>query len=58
MRHRITLITGDGIGPEVTEAVLSILDAAGVAIEWESHLAGVRALEAEVGEQRDHGGEW
>jgi isocitrate dehydrogenase (NAD+) len=43
--HRVTLIAGDGIGPEVTEAVLRILKVAGVSIEWESHDAGVTALE-------------
>src|SRR3954470_5310975 len=41
MTHRITLIPGDGIGPEVTDAVLTILSAAGVAIEWERYDAGV-----------------
>jgi isocitrate dehydrogenase (NAD+) len=41
----VTLIAGDGIGPEVTEAVLRILSAAGVSIEWEAHEAGVTALE-------------
>jgi len=45
MTHTITLIPGDGIGPEVTEAVVRILKAAGVSIEWETHLAGVRAFE-------------
>jgi isocitrate dehydrogenase (NAD+) len=45
MTHTITLIPGDGIGPEVTEAVVRILKAAGVAIEWESHLVGVAAFE-------------
>jgi isocitrate dehydrogenase (NAD+) len=45
MAHAITLIPGDGIGPEVTEAVLRILDAAGVAIDWERHVAGVAAFE-------------
>ncbi len=45
MSHRVTLIAGDGIGPEVTEAVLRILNAAGVSIEWEPHEAGVTALE-------------
>jgi isocitrate dehydrogenase (NAD+) len=39
------LIPGDGIGPEVTEAVVRILIATGVSIEWESHEAGVRAFE-------------
>jgi len=45
MTHTITLIPGDGIGPEVTEAVLRILDAAGVSIAWERHVAGVQAFE-------------
>jgi isocitrate dehydrogenase (NAD+) len=35
MAHRVTLIAGDGIGPEVSAAVKRILEAAGVAIEWE-----------------------
>ena len=35
MTHTITLIPGDGIGPEVTEAVVRILAATGVSIEWE-----------------------
>jgi isocitrate dehydrogenase (NAD+) len=43
---RVTLIPGDGIGPEITEAVLRVLDAAGVAIEWDEQLAGVAALES------------
>jgi isocitrate dehydrogenase (NAD+) len=45
MTHTITLIPGDGIGPEVTEAVIRILKASGVAIDWESHIAGVTAFE-------------
>ncbi len=45
MAHTITLIPGDGIGPEVTEAVVRILTAAGVEIEWDRHDAGVTALE-------------
>ncbi len=44
-RHTITLIPGDGIGPEVTAAVLQVLNAAGVAIEWDRHEAGLLALE-------------
>ena len=43
--RRITLIEGDGIGPEVTRAVVTILDAAGLQVEWEPQVAGVRALE-------------
>ena len=45
MKHRITFIPGDGIGPEVTAAVVTILERAGLDVEWESHLAGVAALE-------------
>jgi isocitrate dehydrogenase (NAD+) len=45
MSHTITLIPGDGIGPEVTDAVLRILKSSGVSIEWESHAAGVVAFE-------------
>jgi isocitrate dehydrogenase (NAD+) len=43
--HTITLIQGDGIGPEVTDAVLRIISAAGVAIEWDRQDAGVIAFE-------------
>jgi len=45
MTHTITLIPGDGIGPEVTEAVVRILKASGVSIDWEPHIAGVVAFE-------------
>jgi isocitrate dehydrogenase (NAD+) len=44
MAHKITLIPGDGIGPEVTGATVSILRAAGVEIEWESFVVGAEAL--------------
>jgi isocitrate dehydrogenase (NAD+) len=43
--HAITLIPGDGIGPEVAGAVVKIVETAGLEVEWESHLAGVLALE-------------
>jgi len=45
MTHRITLIPGDGIGPEVTDAVVRILERAGLQVEWERQVAGVLALE-------------
>ena len=45
MRHTITLIPGDGIGPEVTDAVVRILERAGLQVDWEQHAAGVLALE-------------
>ena len=44
-KHRITLIPGDGIGPEITAAVVTILETAGLDVEWESHLAGASAIE-------------
>src|SRR6202171_4222193 len=43
--HRITLIPGDGIGPEVASAVVRIIEASGVEIEWETHIAGQQALD-------------
>jgi isocitrate dehydrogenase (NAD+) len=45
MTHTITLIPGDGIGPEVTEAVVRVVKAAGVRIDWERIDAGVTAFE-------------
>jgi isocitrate dehydrogenase (NAD+) len=45
MPHTITLIPGDGIGPEVTDAVLRILSASGVSIDWDRHQAGIVAVE-------------
>ena len=44
MTHTITLVPGDGIGPEVADAVLGILSASGVAIEWDRHVAGLVAV--------------
>jgi isocitrate dehydrogenase (NAD+) len=44
MAYTITLIPGDGVGPEVTAAVVRIIEASGVAIEWESFVAGAEAL--------------
>lgn len=48
MRYRVTLIEGDGIGPEVTRATCRVLEAAGAPVEWEPVLAGARAA-AELG---------
>jgi isocitrate dehydrogenase (NAD+) len=44
-KHRITLIAGDGIGPEITRAVVTIVETAGLDVEWEPHLAGASALD-------------
>ncbi len=40
----ITLLPGDGIGPEVTAATVRVLEAAGAKFEWEHHAAGAEAL--------------
>ncbi|MHB8398548.1 MAG: isocitrate/isopropylmalate dehydrogenase family protein [Candidatus Limnocylindrales bacterium] len=45
MTHRITLIPGDGIGPELAEATRHVLAATGVAIEWEVVEAGEAMIE-------------
>ena len=45
MTHSITLVPGDGIGPEVTDAVVRIIAASGVSIDWERHDAGLLAFE-------------
>ncbi len=45
MSQTITLIPGDGIGPEVTEATVAVLRAAGADLEYDEQLAGVTALE-------------
>jgi isocitrate dehydrogenase (NAD+) len=44
MTRTITLIPGDGIGPEVTAATVRVIEAAGAEIEWERHSAGSEAL--------------
>jgi isocitrate dehydrogenase (NAD+) len=45
MSHKVTLIPGDGIGPEVTNAAVRIIEASGVKFEWESFEAGADAYE-------------
>jgi isocitrate dehydrogenase (NAD+) len=45
MAYKITLIPGDGIGPEVTRAAVRILEATGIKFEWESFQAGAEAFE-------------
>ena len=45
--HKITLIKGDGIGPEISEATLKIIDKADVKITWEEAVAGQEALKNE-----------
>lgn len=45
--HNITLIKGDGIGPEISEAVLKIIKEAGVDINWDIQTAGADVIETE-----------
>src|SRR6202049_1367458 len=45
MAYKITLIPGDGIGPEVTRAAARILEASGLEFEWEPFAAGAEAFE-------------
>jgi isocitrate dehydrogenase (NAD+) len=45
MKHTITLIPGDGIGPEITAATVRVIEATGVEIDWETHILGAQALE-------------
>jgi isocitrate dehydrogenase (NAD+) len=45
MSYRITLIPGDGIGPEVARAAVRVLEATGVQFEWESYAAGADAYD-------------
>ncbi len=40
MIHNITLIPGDGVGPEITEAAKKVLEATGVAFHWDLAYAG------------------
>lgn len=45
MTYRITLIPGDGVGPEITEATRRVLEATGIAFEWDIVTAGAAALD-------------
>jgi isocitrate dehydrogenase (NAD+) len=47
MTHRITLIPGDGIGPEVTDAARLVIEAIGVDVEWDVQEAGAAVVERE-----------
>ncbi|MBI5473778.1 MAG: NAD-dependent isocitrate dehydrogenase, partial [Ignavibacteriae bacterium] len=43
--HRVTLIPGDGIGPSIAEATVTIIEAAGVKIHWDRVEAGLAAID-------------
>ena len=46
MTHTVTLIPGDGIGPEITAQTVKVLEATGVPFAWDEQIAGIAALEA------------
>ena len=54
MAHRVTLIPGDGIGPELAEASRRVLDATGIAFEWEVVDAGEAVMEEHGTPLPDH----
>ena len=45
MSYAVTLIPGDGTGPEITEATRRVLEATGIEFEWHVHQAGLSVLE-------------
>jgi len=45
MKHKITLIPGDGIGPEIVAATVRVIEATGAEIDWETHILGAQAQE-------------
>ena len=45
MAHEVTLITGDGTGPELAEAARKCIDATGASIHWDVKEAGVDIME-------------
>jgi isocitrate dehydrogenase (NAD+) len=47
MRHRVVLIPGDGIGPEVAEAARRVVDASGVEVDWDVRQAGAAIMDRE-----------
>jgi len=46
MTYNVTLIAGDGIGPEITAETVKVLEATGLPFEWDEQLAGVAAVDA------------
>ncbi|MEX1277886.1 MAG: isocitrate/isopropylmalate family dehydrogenase, partial [Chloroflexota bacterium] len=47
MTYQVTLIPGDGIGPEISAAARGVLEATGVAFEWDEQTAGEATLASE-----------
>jgi isocitrate dehydrogenase (NAD+) len=49
MAHRVTLIPGDGIGPELTEATRRVLEATGLEFDWDVQYAGTDVMDRNDG---------
>ncbi len=49
MKPQVTLLEGDGIGPEIVESALRVFDAAGAQVDWERQVAGLAAVEKGLG---------
>ena len=49
MTHRVTLIPGDGTGPEIAEATRRVIDATGVEIDWDVQEAGADVMDKHGG---------
>ena len=47
--YKVTLIPGDGVGPEIAEATRKCVDATGVKIDWDVQECGIEVIEAEGG---------
>ena len=47
MAHEVTLIPGDGIGPEISAAMREVVAATGVEVNWHVQEAGAAVMEAE-----------
>ena len=47
MSYRVTLIPGDGIGPELAEATIGVLEATGIGFEWDEQSAGEATIASE-----------
>ncbi|WP_237226943.1 isocitrate/isopropylmalate dehydrogenase family protein [Rubinisphaera sp. JC750] len=47
--YKVTLIPGDGVGPEIAEATRKVIDATGVKIDWDVQECGIEVIEAEKG---------
>ena len=45
MSYSVTLIPGDGVGPEITDATLAVLDATGIEFAWDRQTAGATSIE-------------